>query len=221
MSDGKQRIALLIDADNASARNIEGILAALKPHGLVQVRRAYGKAENLRGWEPACDKHAIDAVPPVSSGKNATDISMVIGAMDLFRDKSVDAFALVSSDADFTPLVKRLRDADYEVYGYGRDIAPDSFVTACSAFRYVEGLQSPDGLHKELIQRICSAVDAALTESGWAHLGEVGNQLGKHAPFRVKHHGFPNLLSMIEASGLFTVEKHPHILVRSKADIAA
>ena len=241
MSTGQKRIALLIDADNAPAAKIDMILADIAIRGSATVRRAYGNWEspNLKRWSAVLDKHGIEAVQQdaCSKGKNATDIAIVIDAMDLLHGGSVAAFALVSSDSDFTPLAMRLVSGGKNVYGFGEAKTPLPFVKACTKFRHVEQLVRPTStssvlvaktagkkpcLDEELIRRICSAVDAAKQKSGWAHLGEVGNQLAKEAPFRVKDHGHPNLLSLIEATKLFMVAKYPHVVrVRSNSRLAA
>ena len=143
MSNGDKRIALLIDADNAPAAKIDVILAQLAQRGSVPVRFAYGdwKSPNLKPWQAVLDRCGIDAVQQMAytKGKNATDIAMVVGAMDLLHDKSIDAFAIVSSDADFTPLVRRLQRAGHKVYGFGEIKAPQPFRDSCTKFTVMEG----------------------------------------------------------------------------------
>jgi uncharacterized protein (TIGR00288 family) len=150
MSNGDRRIALLIDADNASASTIDAILAGVARHGVAHVRRAYGDWEksHLKPWKATLQAHGIKAVQQVaySKGKNATDIAMVIGAMDLFHRRSVDAFALVSSDADFTPLVMHLKARGIKVYGFGEAKAPEPFRAACTQFTIVPGQVKPSKL---------------------------------------------------------------------------
>lgn len=124
MSDNAdKRIALLIDADNAPAGKIDVVLAEVARYGVANVRRAYGnwKSPHLKGWEAALHDYAIRPIQQFaySSGKNASDMAMVIDAMDLLYARNLDGFAIVSSDADFTPLVMRLLTDGMKVYGFG------------------------------------------------------------------------------------------------------
>jgi NYN domain/OST-HTH/LOTUS domain len=146
MPQDKPRIALLIDADNASASSAEAILADLEGRGRVTVRRAFGNwaGSNLQQWRANLNANAIVPVQQFAyaPGKNATDMAMVINAMDLLHTGTIDAFALVSSDSDFTPLAVRLRESGAPVFGYGRANTPDAFVRACTTFAYADGLVS-------------------------------------------------------------------------------
>nr|WP_316643730.1 NYN domain-containing protein [uncultured Roseateles sp.] len=138
------RIALLIDADNAPSSKIAVILAELAKSGVTNVRRAYGnwKKNELKGWEAALHEYAIRPIQQFdySKGKNATDMVMVIDALDLLYTDRPDAFGIVSSDADFTPLVMHLRAKGATVYGFGAKKTPEPFVNACSRFLYLENL---------------------------------------------------------------------------------
>src|SRR4028119_283482 len=142
--DEKNRIALLIDADNAPASKIDVILAEVARHGAANVRRAYGnwKSPHLKQWEATLHAYAIRPIQQFahSTGKNASDMAMVIDAMDLLHAGSMDACAIGSSDADFTPLVMRILTDGVKVYGFGGKKTPEPFVNACSQFTYVEGL---------------------------------------------------------------------------------
>lgn len=144
MADNEKRIALLIDADNAPASKIDEVLAEVARHGVANVRRAYGnwKSTNLKNWEQVLHEYAIRPVQQFaySKGKNASDMAMVVDAMDLLYAGKLDAFAIVSSDADFTPLVMRLLTEGLKVYGFGERKTPSPFVNACSQFTYVEAL---------------------------------------------------------------------------------
>jgi hypothetical protein len=233
MTDGQQRIALLIDADNASAARIEQILESVKRHGSVEVRRAYGdwSKSHLKPWKAVLPAHRIKGVQQVAytKGKNATDMAMVIGAMDLLRDKSVDAFALVSSDADFTPLVRRLRKAGHPVYGFGNKDTPPPFRDACTEFTVVpdrvkqykvkamgKALTNPSKLvtpaadkqklcaDPAFLQALRTAVVATGETSGWAHVGAVRTEISKH-PFELR--GCGKFSKLMEATGLFEVRR--------------
>ena len=136
------RIALLIDADNASVSTLDYVLGEIADLGMANVRRAYGDwgSPHLRGWREALLANAIQPVQQIAytSKGNASDMAMVIEAMDLLHAGAFDAFALMSSDSDFTPLVMRLRSANMQVYGFGKSQAPAAFKRACSVFFYVD-----------------------------------------------------------------------------------
>lgn len=140
----EMRIALLIDADNSPARKIDLILAELAKLGVANIRRAYGnwKKNELKGWEGVLHECAIRPIQQfdVSKGKNATDMLIAIDAMDLLYTDRPDAFGIVSSDADFTPLVMHLRAKGATVYGFGAKKTPAPFVAACSRFLFLESL---------------------------------------------------------------------------------
>ncbi|KQU79406.1 MULTISPECIES: NYN domain-containing protein [unclassified Rhizobacter] len=145
--DKPARIALLIDADNSPASKIDVILAELAKVGVANIRRAYGnwKKDGLKGWEAVLHEYAIRPVQQFdySKGKNATDMGMVIEAMDLLYTDQPDAFGIVSSDSDFTPLVMHLKAKGALVYGFGAKKTPMPFVNACSRFLYLENLGQP------------------------------------------------------------------------------
>jgi len=142
--DKPARIALLIDADNSPASKIDVILAELAKIGVANIRRAYGnwKKDGLKGWEAVLHEYAIRPIQQFdySKGKNATDMVMVIDAMDLLYTDEPDAFGIVSSDADFTPLVMHLKAKGASVFGFGAKKTPAPFVNACSRFLYLENL---------------------------------------------------------------------------------
>lgn len=144
MNEKQGRIALLIDADNSPASKIDVILAELAKVGVANIRRAYGnwKKDGLKGWEAVLHEYAIRPIQQFdySKGKNATDMGMVIDALDLLYTDRPDAFGIVSSDADFTPLVLHLKAKGAQVYGFGAKKTPMPFVNACSRFLYLENL---------------------------------------------------------------------------------
>ncbi len=139
-----KRIALLIDCDNVSHTAIEGVLEELAKHGTVNVRHAHGDWNNpsLSGWAGKLHPHAIRPMQQFAytKGKNATDSAMIIDAMDLLYSNNVDAFALMTSDSDFTPLVLRILESGFPVYGFGEKKTPQPFVDSCSPFIYIENL---------------------------------------------------------------------------------
>jgi len=148
MIERQPRIALLIDADNSPSSKIDVILAELAKVGVANIRRAYGnwKKDGLRGWENVLHEYAIKPVQQFdySKGKNATDMGMVIDALDLLYTDQPEAYGIVSSDSDFTPLVMHLKAKGAQVFGFGAKKTPMPFVAACSRFLYLENLGQPD-----------------------------------------------------------------------------
>ena len=144
--DEQPRLAVLIDADNAQPAVIEGLLAEVAKYGVASVKRIYGDFTSTRmtQWKQALLKHSINPVQQFAytSGKNATDSSLIIDAMDLMYTGRFDGVCLVSSDSDFTRLAQRLREEGLTVYGFGERKTPDAFVQACDKFIYVEVLRS-------------------------------------------------------------------------------
>lgn len=145
-SDNDDRLAVLIDADNAQPSVIEGLLSEIAKYGEMSVKRIYGDFTSTRmtQWKQALLKHSIAPVQQFAytSGKNATDSSLIIDAMDLLYTQRLDGFCLVSSDSDFTRLAQRLREGGMTVYGFGERKTPDAFVQACNKFVYTEVLRS-------------------------------------------------------------------------------
>ncbi|WP_279606626.1 NYN domain-containing protein [Sphingobium yanoikuyae] len=146
-STADRRIALLIDADNVPHSKIAQMLAELSKYGTANIRRAYGDwaSAGLKNWKDKLHDFAIRPIQQFSysSGKNATDIALVIDAMELLYTQKPDAFCLASSDADFTPLVMQLKANGHEVYGFGERKTPAPFVNACTAFLYLDTLDEP------------------------------------------------------------------------------
>jgi uncharacterized LabA/DUF88 family protein len=237
MADDGKRIALLIDADNAPAGKIDAILAELARHGVANVRRAYGnwKSHRLKGWEDALHAYAIQPIQQFaySTGKNASDMAMVIDAMDLLYARNLDGFAIVSSDADFTPLVMRLRADSMRVFGFGEEKTPQPFVQACSTFLYLEKLGAEEDAgpsaqvrpkrsadlreDQALVHLLRSAVSASADDDGWTHLGAVGSHLRNQGSFDERNYGYRNLSSLIEATELFEIKRQGQVVeIREK-----
>ena len=158
------RIALLIDADNAPAVKIQAILDELSKYGVINVRRAYGnwKKPELKAWEDRLHEFAIRPMQQFdySKGKNASDMAMVIDAMELLYTDLPQAFGLVSSDADFTPLVMHLKSKGAVVFGFGQKKAPEPFQRACSTFLFVENIGTDSSLPLDSIGTAVSAIMA-------------------------------------------------------------
>lgn len=224
-------LAVLIDADNTSARYAGAIFDEIAKLGEANVRRIYGDFadERLRAWRDVMQRLAI--VPAqqfnYTTGKNAADITLVIDAMDLMHRGHLDGFCLVSSDSDFTRLASRLREEGAVVYGFGSKPTPVAFRNACSRFIYIENLidastetdstgaapQRP-AVKKEpptrAIPIIVKAMEELEDDDGWAHLGGVGNRIPGIAPdFDPRTYGCTNLSTVATKSGAFEIRKGP------------
>lgn len=143
---GSDRLALLVDGDNVSAKVITGVLAEIAKHGTASVRRIYGDwtQPNLGPWKKCLLEHSIQPVQQFAytTGKNATDGAMIIDAMDLLYTGRFDGFCLVSSDSDFTRLAVRIREQGLTVYGFGERKTPRPFISACDNFYYFDALET-------------------------------------------------------------------------------
>lgn len=143
--EDQRRLAVLIDADNAQPSVIEGLLAEVAKFGVAGVKRIYGDWTSTKHsqWKLSLLEHSITPIQQFAytTGKNATDSSLIIDAMDLMYSKRLDGFCLVSSDSDFTRLAQRLREAGMVVYGFGEQKTPKPFVVACDKFIYTEVLR--------------------------------------------------------------------------------
>jgi len=221
---GNDSIALLIDADNAPAAKIDFIIAELASYGAVNIRRAYGnwKKNGLAGWEQVLHEYAIQPVQnfDIVKGKNATDMSLAIDAMDILYTKQVQTFCLVSSDADFTPLILRLRADGKKVIGFGGKQTPVPFMNSCSNFLYLDETKaaetertkkasSADSLKRDtkLINRLRTSIHAVEDDDGWAALGPVGSHIMNQGSFDSRNYGFSKLSDLFRSIDLFEVKK--------------
>ena len=144
----EDKIALLIDADNTQLQKLDAIMTEVSTRGRIVVKRAYGnwKKRNLNKWENELKRLGIKAEQQFDyvSGKNATDMALVIDAMDLLSSNAFDSFVLVSSDSDFTPLAIRLHESGANIVGIGVQTTPESFRNACDDFLFLENLTNDD-----------------------------------------------------------------------------
>lgn len=164
LAESPLRIALLIDADNAPAEKLDEILTELSTLGVINIRRAYGNwtKAGLQGWQSRLLEFALRPMQQFdySKRKNATDMAMTVDAMELLYTERPDAFGIVSSDADFTPLVMHLRAKGAAVYGFGAQQTPLPFVNACSRFLYLEALGQGPIEHESAEAAVPAAVPA-------------------------------------------------------------
>jgi uncharacterized LabA/DUF88 family protein len=218
------RLAVLIDADNASAKIADGLFEEIAKIGEASVRRIYGDFSSSRSkaWADILAKHAI--IPQqqfaYTTGKNASDITLVIDAMDLLHSGRMDGFCLVSSDSDFTRLVTRIREHGVDVYGFGEHKTPESFRQACRRFIYTENLlpsapaNSADAVAKPLqppsaaIPLLTNVITQMDTEDGWVGLGAIGSQLAKtQTDFDSRTFGFRRLSDLVRKTGAFEIDQ--------------
>ena len=204
-NSSSDKLAVLIDADNAQPSIVRELLAEISRYGTANVKRAYGDwtTQNLRGWKDVLHEMAIQPMQQFSytTGKNSTDSSLIIEAMDLLHTGKLNGFCLVSSDSDFTRLATRIREAGLIVYGFGERKTPQAFVAACDKFIYTEilrPLQSPvveaevPSL-EPLEPMLRTAVTATAKENGWSPLSGVGSMLLKNSPsFDPRNYGHQN-----------------------------
>lgn len=150
------KLAVLIDAENASAKLVEPLLKEIARYGSAHVKRIYGDWTNqlLNGWKSKLHKFAIQPIQQFryTTGKNSTDSALIIDAMDLLYTRNFDGFCIVSSDSDFTRLASRIRESGLVVYGFGESKTPEAFVSACDKFTYTEIFEQPEGLEQKTEQ---------------------------------------------------------------------
>ncbi|WP_165063035.1 NYN domain-containing protein [Adlercreutzia sp. ZJ154] len=206
-SSSDNRFALLIDADNVSARYIKPILDELSKYGTVTVKRIYGDwtLPLHSKWKDALLENSIMPIQQFgyTQGKNATDSAMIIDAMDLLYGENLDGFCIVSSDSDFTRLAGRLRESGLTVIGMGEKKTPTPFRRACDVFTNLELLAGPSSkqggvMHKQDVeQAVVDIITENLNNGKATGLGEVGSRMLKRYPdFDVRNYG-TNLLSKL------------------------
>ncbi|MDQ6523671.1 NYN domain-containing protein [Nocardioides sp. LHD-245] len=220
------RLAVLIDADNTSPKHVSALLEELATYGVATVKRAYGDwtTPQLGGWKAQLNRHAIVPVQQFAytTGKNSTDSALIIDAMDLLYSGNLDAFALVSSDSDFTRLATRLRESGRTVYGLGLRKTPQSLVAACDTFIYLEvlGEEGPSAPASEdeveegtepsaplpnLQSLLSRAVNATSDDDGWARLGAIGSYLrSADSSFDPRLYGAAKLITLVEGQPYLT-----------------
>jgi len=222
MSEINQKIALFIDADNAPAAKFEDVLSEVAKYGVVTIRKAYGnwKSPTLKKWEELLHEYAIQPVQQydLTKGKNASDIALVIDAMDVMYTKQIDVMCFVSSDSDFTPMVTRALAEGKVVLGFGERKTPSPFVNACSKFLFLDqekeqekNNSKPKSIKSDtkLINLLRQAIEATEEDDGWAALGPVGSHISNKTSFDSRNYGFKNLSSLFKAIDLFELKRGP------------
>ena len=236
MSSNNEKLAVLIDADNAQASVIHDLLAEVSRYGTASVKRAYGDwtTPNLKSWKEVLHKLAIQPIQQFSytTGKNSSDSSLIIDAMDLLHSGKLDGFCLVSSDSDFTRLATRIREAGLTVYGFGEKKTPPAFVAACDKFSFTEILKLPaapsassqsvasagestdaatgEPALEPLEPMIRRAVTATTRDNGWAALSAVGSIILKNSPsFDPRNYGYQKLGELVRKQDYLEIKEVP------------
>ncbi len=226
------KLAVLIDADNISYKNIKGIMEEITKYGTPTIKRIYGDwtAPTVSGWKSVLLENAITPIQQYSytTGKNSTDSALIIDAMDILYTDRVDGFCILSSDSDFTRLATRLRESGLKVYGFGERKTPEPFRVSCDKFTYVEIIPSKsaevskadthdeagpaaepttDQIDQEIVKLIADSVEDIADEHGWAFLAGVGNMILKKKPdFDPRNYGFSKLTPLVKSLDRFEID---------------
>lgn len=219
------KIALLVDGDNAQSKLMDLILEEASKYGKVTIRRVYGDwtTQHMNHWKGLLNEMAFNPIQKFSytTGKNSTDSALIIDAMDILHADLVDGFCIVSSDSDYTGLAKRIREAGIFVMGIGEEKTPSAFVKSCEIFTYVENLEpkteAPEE-KKEAVRKhkekpavintklINKAYDMSINESNEAYISTLGINLRKLDPsFDVRTYGFKTLTQFFSKLPRFVV----------------
>ena len=229
-----KRFALLIDADNISAKYISDILEELSTYGITTYKRIYGDWTSTQAnkWKGELLENSVIPVQQFSNtvGKNATDSTLIIDAMDILYTGNVEGLCIVSSDSDFTRLASRLRESGMEVIGMGEEKTPRSFRVACTRFVNLENLSSQDvdaekegkdnTISREVIfNSITNIINENENKGKSVELAAVGNRLVNMYPdFDVRNYGYSLLSRFVEDAGLFLLEKNQNVITISLRD---
>jgi len=232
MATDKDHIALFIDCDNISHKAIEGIISELSNYGVVNIRQAYGNwtKSNLKNWEAKLLEFAIKPIQQFdySKQKNATDILMTIDAIDMLHTKKIDAFAIATSDSDFTPVVMRVQQEGIKVFGFGEKKTPAAFMAACSQFIFTEKLmatdEAPAGTSKSTVVKVvkevrktatqlqddkwlrkllANAQNQTMDEFGWSNLADMGAYINNKSSFSPINYGYKKLSTLLKVMDVY------------------
>ena len=234
MPEQRPLLAVLIDADNTSPKFAAAIFEEVASFGEASVRRIYGDfaSPQLNGWNKVLLEHGLNPQqsPAYTTGKNSSDIALVIDAMDLLHTGRFQGFVLVSSDSDFTSLASRIREQGLDVYGIGQKKTPDAFRRACKRFIFVENLgteavEAPAAVGAEpqlprpqvteangkehpskVVPLVISAMNSIDPDGDWFSLGQLGQYLVSANPeFDPRNYGSAKLSDLLRKSGRFEV----------------
>ena len=236
------RLAVLIDADNIPARHIEAVLDEIAQHGEPSVRRVYGdwSSTALSQWKEKARSLGLvmHQQSANTKGKNASDIGLVIDAMDILHLGKVDGFVLVSSDSDFTRLASRIREDGLQVIGVGEKKTPESLRNVCNRFIFLENIAAtpepasdapapakPVRAEKDSPSKAIPLILAAMKKIGIEEdaypLGQLGQVLTQLYPdFDSRSYGSARLSDLLKRTGRFDVQKSDgssQLMVRDKA----
>lgn len=236
-------LAVLIDADNTSPKYTKAIFDEIATLGEASVRRCYGdfSSQQMSGWNKVQAEFGLvpHHQPANTVGKNASDIALVIDAMDLMHSGRFDGFVLVSSDSDFTRLASRIREQGLDVFGMGQMKTPDAFRKACKRFIFLENLAGPEdgpanregsakvtaqaakkmsaAKMREARDLVIKAMDSIDQEDDWYTLGSIGQRLIAANPdFDTRSYGQRKLSDLVTALKIFETKRGPgnQLLVR-------
>jgi len=240
------KLAVLIDADNVTHKNITGMMEEIAKYGVPTFKRIYGDWTSplLKGWKNVLLQNAITPIQQYgyTTGKNSTDSAMIIDAMDILYSGKLDGFCLVSSDSDFTRLAIRLREAGMYMIGMGEKKTPEPFIAACDKFIYLEIInkdailaktktsskspvkESLSKIDSKLIKLVADSIDDLADDDGWAFLGDVGNLILKKKPnFDPRNYGYLKLTPLIKSLNKFEIDERitekksiKHVFIRNK-----
>jgi uncharacterized LabA/DUF88 family protein len=226
------KIAVLIDGDNAQPKILKEMLEEVAKYGKATIRRIYGDwtIPQMHGWKDILNQHSFNPIQKFAytSGKNSTDSSLIIDAMDVLHEKNIDGFCIVSSDSDYTGLAKRIREEGVFVMGIGRKTTPMAFVQSCEIFTYIENIIIPEEVIEETskparrnskkaqnvekpteviktakitneFKVIDKAFDISSGEDEVAYISQMGINLRRIDPsFDTRAFGFKNLTRLLE-----------------------
>ncbi len=220
MENKTNKIAILVDGDNAQSKLLKPILEEVSKYGKVTVRRIYGDwtMSQMNSWKDILNDLSFNPIQKFAytTGKNSTDSSLIIDAMDILHDKIVDGFCIVSSDSDYTGLAKRIREEGIFVMGIGEKKTPNAFVQSCEIFTYCENILAELSIQEQVVttakttpkakvtdlasvdlELIHKAYEMSISEGAETHISTIGLNLRKINPsFDPRAYGFKNLTQL-------------------------
>ncbi len=243
MPDDRPLLAILIDADNTSPQYVKAIFDEIAAYGEASVRRVYGdfSSSQMKGWSKIQAEFGLVPFhqPANTVGKNASDIALVIDAMDLLHTGRFDGFVLISSDSDFTRLASRIREQGLDVYGIGQRKTPEAFRKACKRFIFLENIdtsantrssasatdtatggkpeQAPEpvstvatGTMNHARDLLLKAMDSINQDDDWYTLGQLGQFVVSANPdFDTRTYGKKKLSDLVESIKIFETKRGP------------